>query len=436
MRLEQRLAGGFAVLAVLLAYAGSWHGVFQFDDYNAIVLVESVHSLAAWWQHLGDGLRPLLKLSYLLNWTIDPQPRGFHLFNLAVHLACSLMVYLLARKFGETVRPESDWQAIAWVTALLFALHPAHTEAVTYLSGRATSLMTLFYLSALWLHACGRRLWSLLLFVLALLVKESAILLPVCLLLWEYLVGSSWRLMLRRLWPWLAIGLLATALVLVHPGYRTMLLDSWSQHSWATAVWTQAYAAAWLLGQWAWPVALNIDPDLPVIADAAAVWPQLLGLVVLVLIAAVARRRRPWLSLGLCWAVLHLFIFNAVFSRVDIANERLLYWGDWALIFAFVAELYSALPRRAFFVIALVLAGALGVLSFSRNRVYESEIALWQDTAAKSPHKARVLNNLGFALAEAGRPDEARAAYEEALRWQPDYIKASNNLDRLAPAGQ
>ncbi len=436
MRREQRLASGFAVLAVLLAYAGSWRGVFQFDDYNAIVLVDSVHSLAAWWQHLGHGLRPLLKLSYLLNWTIDPQPRGFHLFNLAVHLACSAMVYLLARKFGETVKPAWDWHAIALVTALLFALHPAHTEAVTYLSGRATSLMSLLYLSALWMHACGMRVRSLLLFVLALLVKESAILLPASLLLWEYLIGSTWRVMLRRLWPWLTIALLATVAVLIHPGYRAMLLDSWSQQSWAAAVWTQASAAAWLLGQWAWPLALNIDPDLPLIADAAAAWPQLLGLVALILVAGAARRRRPWLSLGLCWALLHLFVFNAMFSRADIANERLLYWGDWALIFALVTELHIAVSRRVFLMVAIGLASALGTLTFSRNQVYHSEIALWQDTAEKSPHKARVLNNLGYALAEAGRVQEARAAYEEALRWQPDYIKARNNLDRLAPEMQ
>lgn len=431
MRDERWPAIGFALVAVLLAYAGSFRGAFQFDDYNVIVSAESVHSFAAWWAQLGHGLRPLLKLSYLLNWLLDPQPRGFHLVNFVVHLACSGMVYLLARKFGETVRPDLDWQPVAFATALVFALHPVHTEAVTYVSGRATSLMTLLYLLAMWAHACGWRIRSLLLFLMALLVKESAILLPAGLLLWEILIGTRWPVMWRRLWPWLALGALATAGVLVHPAYRQLLLGSWAQHAWAAAAFTQLHGAAWLLGQWLWPSALNIDPDLPVIGNAWDVGPQLLGLAALLALAWWARRRRPWLSLGLCWAVLHLFVFNALFPRVDVANERLLYWGDWALIFALLAELRLAVPARGFAGAVLLLAGALGVATFLRNEAYRSEIALWQDTAAKSPRKARVLNNLGYAYAEAGQVEAARAAYEEALRWQPDYIKARNNLERL-----
>ena len=431
MRSERGLASGLALVVVLLAYASSWQGSFQFDDYNVIVLADSVHSLSAWWAQLGHGLRPLLKLSYLLNWTIDPQPGGFHLLNLAVHLACSGMVYLLARKFGETIRTGLDWHPIAVASALLFAVHPAHTEAVTYLSGRATSLMTLLYLCALWTYACGWRVRSLLIFLLALLVKESAIMLPASLVLWEILIGSCWRVIARRLWPWLALGVIATIAVLIHPAYRQLAFHSWSQHLWSTAALAQLQGAAWLLGQGFWPFALNIDPDLPTAGSAWAVWPQLLGLVGLLALAWWARRRRPWLSLGIGWALLHLWLFNAAFPRVDIVNERLLYWGDWALIFALATELRLALPGRGFTLTAALLAGVLGVTTYLRNEVYHSELSLWQDTAAKSPRKARVLNNLGYAHAEAGDTEKARAAYVDALRWNPDYIKARNNLERL-----
>jgi len=431
MRLERTWPALGIGLAVLLAYATAWHGDFQFDDYNVIVAADPVHSWQAWVAGLGSGLRPLLKLSYLLNWSIDPQPLGFHLFNLLVHLTTTALVYLLVRRFGEIHAPSLDWRSVAWVTALWFGLHPVHTEAITYVSGRATSLMTMGYLGALYAYTRGWRWCALCGFVAAVLVKESAMLLPFTLLLWEGLAGSSPRSIVRRQWPWWLLAVLAVLALLAHPAYRSLIGNSWRLHDSLAAGCTQLLAATYLIGQLLWPAALNIDPDLPVITDLAAVWPQWLGLALLVWLAWRWRRERPWVSFGVAWAILHLLLFNALLPRTDIANERLLYWGDWALIFAIVTELRLRLPRRWFNAVAIALAVAMTLTTSARNRIYQSEIALWQDTAAKSPHKARVLNNLGYAYAEAGRRAEAERAYREALRWQPDYLKASNNLRRL-----
>jgi tetratricopeptide (TPR) repeat protein len=431
MRLERAWPALWIFLAVVFAYATAWRGGFQFDDYNVIVAADQVHSWQAWVAGLGSGLRPLLKLSYLLNWSIDPQPLGFHLFNLLVHLTTTGLVYLLARRFGEIHAPSLDWRPVAWVTALWFGLHPAHTEAITYVSGRATSLMTMGYLGALYAYARGRRWCALGGFVAAVLVKESAMLLPFTLLLWEALAGSSLRSIMRRQWPWWLLSALAVLALLMHPGYRVLIGNSLQNRELVAAGLTQLHAAAYLIGQLLWPAALNIDPDLPVITDLAVVWPQWLGLALMVWLAWRWRRERPWISLGVAWAILHLLLFNALLPRTDIANERLLYWGDWALIFAIVTELWMRLPRRWFNAVAVGLAVAMALTTSARNRVYQSEIALWQDTAAKSPHKARVLNNLGYAYAEAGRRAEAERAYRAALRWQPDYLKASNNLRRL-----
>ena len=288
------------VLAVLLAYAPAWFGVFQFDDYNVIVDADQVHSWRAWVAGLGSGLRPVLKLSYLLNWSIDPQPLGFHLFNLLVHWATTALVYLLARRFGEIHAPTHDWRPVAFVTALWFALHPAHTEAITYLSGRATSLMTMFYLGALFAYARGWRWCSLLSFVVAVLVKESAMLLPLTLLLWEALAGSSLRSIVRRQWPWWLLSALAMLALLAHPGYRTLIGNSLQVRELATAGLTQLYSAAYLIGTMLWPSALNIDPDLPVITDLAAVWRQLLGLALIGMLAWRWRRDRPLDQFGHC----------------------------------------------------------------------------------------------------------------------------------------
>ena len=84
---------------------------------------------------------------------------------------------------------------------------------------------------------------------------------------------------------------------------------------------------------------------------------------------------------------------------------------------------------------ACALLIVLGLFTAERNAVYRSEIRLWEDTAAKSPGKARVFNNLGYACFLAGRNDEARKAWLETLRIDPAHELARNNLTLLDVKG-
>ncbi len=177
--------------AITAAYVNSLGGPFQFDDYSVIVNNSSVHSFSAW---LADGgIRPVLKLSYMLNWISGLGTVGFHLVNLGIHAANTFLVYrlccLLASGWESAeCRGVSNFRAVA---ALAFALHPVQTEAVTYVSGRSTSLMAMFYLASLVTYQKGRKtgsavyvhLVSPMLFALALMTKEIAVTLPFALLL-------------------------------------------------------------------------------------------------------------------------------------------------------------------------------------------------------------------------------------------------------------
>ncbi|MDP2806489.1 MAG: hypothetical protein Q8O24_11180, partial [Gallionellaceae bacterium] len=142
-------------LAVIVSYANSLTGDFQFDDYNVIVNQAQVHSWSAWLASLDHGIRPLLKLSYTFNWAISTNSFGFHLVNLCIHLANTFLVYRLSQLFAEN-KSAQQFKLIPLFTALLFATHPIHTEAVSYISGRSTSLMAFFYLAALLSYAIGR----------------------------------------------------------------------------------------------------------------------------------------------------------------------------------------------------------------------------------------------------------------------------------------
>ena len=149
---------GWLALAIALAYANALAGTFQFDDYNVIVYRDGVHSWQAWQDGLGHGIRPLLKASYTLDWTLGWGVLGFHLSNLLIHLGMSWLVLLLSRHFIAQHARLRDLASLPLLVALLFALHPGNTEAVTYITQRAESMMGLSFLASLYPAALAARL--------------------------------------------------------------------------------------------------------------------------------------------------------------------------------------------------------------------------------------------------------------------------------------
>lgn len=119
---------------------------------------------------------------------------------------------------------------------------------------------------------------------------------------------------------------------------------------------------------------------------------------------------------------------------MDIANDRQLYLADWPLFLVLAIECALLLRTAAFRFAATVLALSLVALTVARNQVYASEIALWEDTASKSPHKARAHNNLGYAYRLAGYTEVARREFTLALQLDPKQIKARHNLEYLDEA--
>jgi tetratricopeptide (TPR) repeat protein len=219
--------------------------------------------------------------------------------------------------------------------------------------------------------------------------------------------------------------------VLRHPGYWSLIEASLDSRNLGTGLPTQLYSSTALLGKLFWPAALNIDPDWPALTSPRDALAQALLFVGLAALAAWQRRQRPWLALAAAWMLIHLLLPNLLFPRTDIANERHVYWADWPIFLCVAIELRRHLKLMTAWGVVLACAALLGTTAFRRNTDYHSEIALWQETTRHSPAKARVFNNLGYALQSAGRFDEARHAYRRALELQPDHLKAANNLQRL-----
>jgi tetratricopeptide (TPR) repeat protein len=446
--------GGPALLigGVLLGYANSFSGSFQFDDFNVIVDNPSVHSIPAWLAGARRGIRPLLKLTYALNWTSGMGAFGFHLFNVALHASNVLLVYFLSRRLfsrgggtsGEDAAPPAPLLA-----ALLFAVHPVQTEAVTYISGRSMSLMAFFYLGSLLSYVRGVEtngrvrlyLASPALFLLALMSKEAAVTLPAALLLWEIASPGgrpAWREIARRQaahWTLLAC---AVSVILLHPVYRHILESGLASVAPGRTAATQAHGVAYLLSRLAMVHRLNIDPDLRIPPGwTPSLAAEAFTLLSLVALGVAACRKAPSLGFGILWFFLQLSPTNSLIPRLDVANERHLYlaaWGIFLAVGAGVEKLRAAgfsggkrIPAAAILVLIL-LAGS----TIARNRAYRSEVALWESTVRLSPGKPRAHNNLGYAYQLAGMPDKAAGAYREALRLDGEFRIARRNLAILS----
>ena len=428
----------YAVIAagVAAAYANAIGASFQFDDWNVIVDEPRVRTLAAWWGSM-PGIRPLLKLSYAVNHVVASGSAGFHAVNVVIHLANSCLVFALFN--------HATTRRIALAGALVFALHPVQTEAVTYASGRSTSLMAFFALASLFASVVGRsRFVSAGFFTAALLVKETAAILPLGILLMgrgnspfsprSGIRGASQE---KGEFPLPHLIVVATAglAAVLSPTYRHLFATSVNVRSIGVNLLTQAQALVYLIGQLVRFDRLNADPALAVIDTwtprAAADVAIVVGLIAL---GIAALRRRPAIAFGILWFFLWLLPTNSLLPRLDVANDRQLYLAligpAWLVSFAvgtLAAKRGPAVPVAA----ALVLAVGLGTATHRRNRVYADEIVFWEDVTRKSPENARAFNNLGYAYALASQNDAAEAALRRALALDPQDVRAAANLRLL-----
>lgn len=411
MKLSRNVSA-YALIAagVGAAYANALTATFQFDDWDVIVDQPRVHSIAAWW-HSMPGIRPLLKLSYALTYTLSSSAMFFHLVNVVIHAANACLIFALLAK--RTTR------AVALTAALIFALHPAQTEAVTYVTGRSCSLSALFVLAAL---SVSSRL-SPTFFASALLVKETAVMTAVPAFVRK-----------RGVSPFLVVAG-AAAVALASPVYRHLLAVSLRTRGIGTNLMTQAHAVVYLMGQLVRFDRLNADPKLPVITTWSwSLAGDTLLIVSLIALGFALLKKHPEIGYGILWFFLWLLPTNSFLPRLDVANDRQLYvaLAGPAFLVAYGVGAIAKKRGEALAVAAVaLLCVVLATATHLRNRVYADEITFWNDVIAKSPWNARGFNNLGYALALVHRDEEAESAFRKALVLDQGYVRAAVNLRLL-----
>lgn len=439
--------------AILLAYAGSFSVPLLLDDESAILANPSIRgpwALAKFLSPPADattGGRPLLNLTFAINHAISGvEPWSYHVINLAIHVLGSLVLFGAVRLTLLLPSLRTRWkQSASWfagLVALLWALHPAQTQSVTYISQRAESLMGLFYLTTLYCFIRGlegrARVWHSLAVaacLLGALTKEVIVTAPLMVLLYDrtFAAGTFAEALRRRKRVYVGLGLTWVVLGWLMLDLRHRGVGFSHGVSVFHYALTQCESVCIYVRLGLWPHPLIFDRGSGLITAAREVLPQGVLLAVGLTTAFWACLRRPALGFVLLWFFVLLAPTSSVVpvTGATVAENRI-YLPLVALVVLVVLALHALLSVRWVRVWGVGLSLAAALSTYARNRDYSSAVGLWQDTVAKAPSNPRAHNNLALLLAGMpGRQAEARAGYVEALRVDPHYAEAHSNLGNL-----
>lgn len=452
------------------AYATSFGGVFVLDDIRAIARNPTIRTLWPPTTPLAPPTastvagRPVANLSFAVNYALaSPEvrdvfeagspgsppgaadrlrrnARGYHAANLLIHLASALLLFGIARRTLLTDRLRPTYGAAApWVAAsaaLLWVVHPLTTAAVTYIVQRVESLMSLFFLLALYgviraSEGSKPRAWAALAVAscaLGMATKENMVGAPLVAGAWLRLFGRPAAPGGRR---FLLAGLASTWLILaalVLGERRGPSLGLEAGIAWRYLL-TQVDVITHYVGLALAPTSLAFLYDWPLVESAAAVLPRLVLLAALLVVHAVGIWRRwPAVFPGIVFFLVLAPSSSLLPIVTEVAAEHRMYLPLAALSALAVAGAYlvalwasgsRARAAAAVTIAALAAAGVLGVETRARNRTYWSEEALWRDTVARRPDDPRPRVAYGDVLMRAGRLAEAETQFRAAVARAP-----------------
>lgn len=451
-----------AAVVVIFIYMGSLSGPFVFDDEpniteNRHIRLKRLSPEDVYAAAFNSPLphRPVANASFALNYFFNGyNVVGYRFVNILIHIINGYLVYFLARFTLRTpalrgFREQAG--AIACGAAILWLVHPLHTQSVAYIVQRMTSLTTLFYLLAMACYS-GARLSTtttrrnILLTLcavsglLALGTKEIAATLPIFIFLYEWFffqqLEQDW---LRRRLPALAgVCVAFGVIVLVFSGFENPVERIFAPYAgggmtaWQRVM-TQFRVVVFYLSLLFWPAPsrLNLDHDVAIslaLFDPTTTLFSLLFVTGLFAAAVLTARREPLGAYATLWFLGNLVIESSVI-RLELIFDHRTYLPSVfpaivlvSLVFRFLKQKWAAVALLA------ALAAGCSFWTWQRSHVWADEVALWRDCMEKSPLKPRPFNNLGSALSKIGRFEEAAAYLARAVKLKPNYDDARYNL--------
>jgi len=467
---RRTLAFAFTLLALVsvLPYSNCFLNDFVFDDTRVILRnpllkqldqIPTLFATGGWMVDetgalKGHVYRPLVLSSFAVNYGLSGYgPFGYHLLNVVLHILVTWALFCLARRLGFSF-------GAALVATSLFAVHPLHVEAVTGIVGRAELMMALGVLMALVWYIDGGApvrltirygLASLVAFIIALLSKEQAMMLPALLVFYDLSAWDNrtswkrrvWNGMRRYVWYLLTLFsyLVIRAIILADQKDWPVVpfLDNPLAHQeWPSRLFSALAVSGNYLWLFIWPEKLSADYSYNAIPLATGPWEA--GVVIssfawcallgVALWSYFKGSRKAFFSVGLTF-VMFLPTSNFLISIGTIMGERLFYLPSAGLCLLLgacwdwprVRRLFHRYPvSRAIGIgIFAALLLLLSLRTFYRNEDWRSNETLFHRAIEVVPNSAKARAGLAGSQLRKNEFEQALENYEAAMRIYPDY---------------
>jgi tetratricopeptide (TPR) repeat protein len=454
-------------------YSNSSNASWHLDDYSNIInnpairisdlSPDSLFRAAGLFQnpnaiHTGIQFRPIAFLTFSINWYVgNDQPDGYHVVNIFLHTLCAVALFLMLQSLFLTPNLsgycKEDEQNIALLTAVLWAIHPIQTQAVTYIVQRMTLLATLFYVSGLLCYVQARiqtertarfGLFSgcILCLLLALGSKENAVIFPLSLALIEIVFFKNLSIGTHRKNCFCIIiaAIITTGILSAFVAYSTMpdpftfinRMSAVRPFTMTERLLTEPRVVIGYLSQIFYPLLTRFSIEHSVTVSTSLLEP-ITTLASIVLISALLAlslfqlRKRPILSFSILFYFLNHIIESTVIP-LELVFEHRNHLPSAFIFFPIATagirglRYYQRMRRQPMFLLCFALIAGLlivlGVTTHMRNQVWASEKTLWEDAMLKAPLSARPYGRLAWYYEGKGRYNEALSLYEASLSKQ------------------
>lgn len=437
--------------AVAIAYANSFSAALLFDSGALTIDDPRVHAMTTenvariltsnyWGDRFASGLyRPVTTLTYMANYAANGETRtGYHVVNFLLHAVAVLLAYGVA-----CVVMGAAWPA--FFTALLWAVHPLGTEAVTNVAGRPDLLAAVAVFGGFLVYQglsrqqdqIGKLIRMLALFAVSILgvfSKESAVVLLGMVLLYDWHCGRRPHAagIAAIAVPALLAGVIHACLPMARPFVDNPLVAA----GWLTSRMMALRVAARLIALWFWPSTLSADYSYNAVPVEAGV-PLVVAVVGALLVVEFQRvatffifadrgvRDMPelrWLRAPASFWILLAFggmlpTSNLLVASGSIMAERFMYLPGFALAALLVMGVHACLRNQRLATVALSLvAVAFCARTVARNEDYRDDLTFWKATVAAVPGSFKAQSQLAAEYYSAGRVAEAVEHISEATR--------------------
>lgn len=393
--------------------------------------------------------RPVITLSYMINYSLFKiNPWGYHLTNIIFHLVNGILVYLLAVQLLGSLR-------VSLLASLLFAVHPVHTESVSWIAGRTDVIACTFFLISFYLYLQFTKKKTLLFyalslssFTLSLFSKEMAITLPLILILYDYYYTTEGmrEKLIERIKYWVPFFVIISVFLFIKYALLNISMGNPYVASFGKFFTMVTFGKAFIyyLKKLLWPFQLNAYVVLPFITDIASpsalLALSIFALSLYLLLKYGHQLKGSSFSLAFFWITLipisNLIPVSAPPDMGFPTCERFLYIPSigFSMIGALALEglikrFTLSVYHKAFLCLLLVsLLSAHLTATLIRNEDWQEELHFYAKTSKSSPLAYIIHNNLGSAYIDNKMYAEAKSKFQYILRLKPGFHYAHLNL--------